>query len=190
MSPLVEDEAASAAAATRDYRLEPDQAGAPLLSVFGGKITTSRKLAEQAVDWIGAALGRPAPAWTADACLPGGDLYGPRPSKRGVLEFDGWSTRQAGRYPWLPAPLLARYGRAYGTRIHTLLARRGSLDEMGAQVLPGLYEAEIDYLMQHEWARASADILWRRTKLGLHVAPGSAALLDDWIGARQGALVL
>jgi glycerol-3-phosphate dehydrogenase len=188
--PLVEDEAASAAAATRDYRLEPDQAGAPLLSVLGGKITTSRKLAEQAVDWIGAALGRAAPAWTADACLPGGDLFGPRPSKRGVLEFDGWRARQASRYPWLPAPLLARYGRAYGTRIHTLLARKTSLAELGAQVLPGLYEAEIDYLMQHEWARGSADILWRRTKLGLHVAPGSAALLDDWIGARQGALAL
>jgi glycerol-3-phosphate dehydrogenase len=187
--PLVEDAAASASAATRDFRLETDVAGAPLLSVFGGKITTSRKLAEQAVDWIGGALGRAVPGWTEQACLPGGDLYGPRPSKRGVLEFGAWSTRQAGRYPWLPAPLFERYARAYGTRLHTLLARRASLADMGPEVVPGLYEAEIAYLMQHEWARSSADILWRRSKLGLHVAPGSAALVDEWIAARQGALV-
>ncbi|WP_229445212.1 glycerol-3-phosphate dehydrogenase [Massilia sp. Leaf139] len=188
--PLVEDEAASAAQATRDFRLEPDMAGAPLLSVFGGKITTSRKLAEQAVDWIGAALGHAAPAWTAGACLPGGDLYGPEPGKRGVLEFDGWRARQAGRYPWLPPALLARYARAYGTRIHTLLARRNGMADLGLEVLPGLYEAEIDYLTTHEWARSSTDILWRRTKLGLHVAPGSAALLDEWFGARQGVPAL
>ncbi|MGJ9417653.1 glycerol-3-phosphate dehydrogenase [Massilia sp. CMS3.1] len=188
--PLVEDEAASAAAATRDFRLEPDRAGAPLLSVFGGKITTSRKLAEQAVDWVGQTLGHPAPGWTAEACLPGGDLYGPLPGKRGVLEFDVWRARQGQRYPWLPPQLLARYTRAYGTRIHTLLARRGSLAELGLEVLPGLYEAEIEYLMRFEWARSSADILWRRTKLGLHVAPGGAALLDEWIGARLGVLAL
>jgi glycerol-3-phosphate dehydrogenase len=188
--PLVEDAAASASAATRDFRLEPDLAGAPLLSVFGGKITTSRKLAEQAVDWIGGALGRAVPGWTEQACLPGGDLYGPRPDKRGVLEFAAWSTRQAGRYPWLPAPLFERYARAYGTRIHMLLARRDSLADMGPEVVPGLYAAEIEYLMRHEWARSSADILWRRSKLGLHVAPGSAALVDEWIAARQGALAI
>ena len=188
--PLVEDEASSAAAATRDFRLEPDLAGAPLLSVFGGKITTSRKLAEQAVDWIGQVLGQTAPAWTANACLPGGDLYGPRPDKRAVLEFGAWTARQGGRYAWLPEALLLRYARAYGTRIHTLLARRNSLADMGPEVVPGLFEAEIDYLIDHEWARSSADILWRRTKLGLHVAPGSAALVDEWIGARQGALAL
>ncbi|MFC5511911.1 glycerol-3-phosphate dehydrogenase [Massilia jejuensis] len=188
--PLVDDDAASAAAATRDFRLEPDLAGAPLLSIFGGKITTSRKLAEQAVDWIGAALGHPAPAWTANACLPGGDLYGPRPDKRAVLEFGAWTARQASRYAWLPEALLVRYARAYGTRIHPLLARRASLADMGREVVPGLYEAEIDYLVRHEWARSGADILWRRTKLGLHVAPGSAALLDAWIGARKGAPAL
>lgn len=188
--PVVEDEAASAATASRDYRLETDRAGAPLLSVFGGKITTSRKLAEQAVDWIGQVLGHPAPAWTANACLPGGDLYGPGPSKRAVLDFDAWRARQAARYPWLPPPLLARYARAYGTRMHTLLARRSGLADMGTEVVPGLYAAEIDYLMTHEWAKHSADILWRRTKLGLHVAPASAALLDEWIGARQGAMAL
>jgi glycerol-3-phosphate dehydrogenase len=192
--PLVEDASASAARATRDFRLEPDLAGAPLLSVFGGKITTSRKLAEQAVDWVGQALGRArvgqCAGWTERACLPGGDLYGPRPDKRGVLEFAAWSARQAGRYHWLPAPLLERYLRAYGTRVHTLLARRSSLADMGPEVLPGLYGAEIVYLMAHEWARSSADILWRRSKLGLHVPPGSAAVLDEWIAARQGAVTV
>jgi glycerol-3-phosphate dehydrogenase len=74
--------------------------------------------------------------------------------------------------------------------MHTLLARRNAPADMGAEIVPGLYEAEIDYLMTHEWAKSSADILWRRTKLGLHVAPGSAALLDEWIGARQGAMAL
>jgi len=192
--PLVEDAAASAAKATRDFRLEPDLAGAPLLSVFGGKITTSRKLAEQAVDWVVQALGRAGDGdcapWTERACLPGGDLYGPHPDKRGVLEYSAWGRRQAGRYHWLPAALLERYLRAYGTRIHVLLARRGSMADMGQEVVPGLYAAEIDYLVQHEWARGSADILWRRTKLGLHLAPGSAALLDEWLAARQGTQLM
>jgi glycerol-3-phosphate dehydrogenase len=188
--PLVEDAAPSAAAATRDYRLEFDRAGAPLLSVFGGKITTSRKLAESAVDQIGAALGQPAPAWTANACLPGGDLFGPVPGARGVLEFGAWSARQAARYPWLPPRLLERYARAYGTRIGLVLAGRSSLADLGAELVPGLYEAEIAYLVRHEWACCAADILWRRTKLGLHVGAGCEALLDEWIAARQGALSL
>jgi glycerol-3-phosphate dehydrogenase len=187
--PLVEDAAPSAAAATRDYRIEFDRAGAPLLSVFGGKITTSRKLAEDAVDRIGAALGMRAPAWTAHACLPGGDLFGPVPRARGVLEFDAWSARQAARFPWLPPRLLERYARAYGTRIGNLLAGRNSLEELGAEVVPDLYEVEIAYLMRHEWACSGADILWRRSKLGLHAGPGAEALLDDWIAARQGNTV-
>ncbi|MGX4641265.1 glycerol-3-phosphate dehydrogenase [Massilia sp. SYSU DXS3249] len=194
--PLVEDAAAHASAATRDYRLELDGAAgdrAPLLSVFGGKITTSRKLAEDAVDRIAAALGHAAPAWTAHACLPGGDLFGTGPDKRGVLEFGAWHARQAACYPWLPPRLLERWARAYGTRIDTLLARRRSLDELGPEVLPGLHQAEIDYLVRHEWARSADDILWRRTKLGLHLAPGSAAVLDawlgEWMGARQAAPV-
>ncbi|MFC5460811.1 glycerol-3-phosphate dehydrogenase [Massilia niabensis] len=192
--PLVEDAAAHASAATRDYRLELDASvgstSAPLLSVFGGKITTSRKLAEHAVDQLAAALGHRAPAWTANACLPGGDLFGATPGKRGVLESGAWTARQAARYPWLPPQLVERYGRAYGTRIDTLLAACGRLADLGQEVVPGLYEAELRYLMQHEWACSAADILWRRTKLGLHLAPASAAILDEWIAARQPAPVL
>ncbi|MES2149567.1 MAG: glycerol-3-phosphate dehydrogenase [Pseudomonadota bacterium] len=179
--PLVEDAASSAAAATRDFRLEHDRAGAPLLSVFGGKITTFRKLAEEAVNWLAPVLGNQAPGWTAGACLPGGDLFGELPSKRGVLEFDGWVGAMQQNYPWLPAALTVRYARAYGTRMATLLAQCEALADLGQQILPGLYAREVEYLVAHEWALNGADILWRRSKLGLHLAPGSEAALDAWL---------
>jgi len=182
--PLVQDAGAKAAAVTRDFRLEHDSAGAPLLTVLGGKITTFRKLAEQAVDWIGPALGNAGPAWTANACLPGGDLFGERPSSRGVLEFDQWQGCLQRRFPWLPPALVARYARAYGTRVLVMLAGCRAMDDLGREILPGLYEAEVEYLMGQEWARCADDILWRRSKLGLHLAPGSAAVLDQWMGAR------
>jgi glycerol-3-phosphate dehydrogenase len=182
--PLVEDAAASAAAATRDFRLEHDTGGAPLLTVFGGKITTYRKLAEQAVDWIGPLLGKRTKSWTANACLPGGDLFGERPSKRGVLEFDQWVGAVQQRYGWLSPALVARYARAYGTRIATLLAHCRRLADLGPEIVPGLYAAEAEYLVVHEWAASADDILWRRSKLGLHQPPGSAQKLDAWIASR------
>jgi glycerol-3-phosphate dehydrogenase len=183
--PIVQDGESQAAAATRDFRLEHNTDGAPLLTVLGGKITTFRKLAEEAVDWICPALGAPGQAWTAHACLPGGDLFGERPSKRGVLEFDEWVACLQADYPWLPAALATRYARAYGTRARTLLAGCASLADMGAQIVPGLYETEAHYLMSHEWAHCAADMLWRRSKLGLHLAPGSAATLDAWIASAR-----
>jgi glycerol-3-phosphate dehydrogenase len=183
--PLAGDAASSPSAATRDFRLEHDTRGAPLLSVLGGKITTFRKLAEQAVDWIAPVLGNTGRSWTAEACLPGGDLVGKRPSSRAVREFDPWVQRQQRRYAWLPPALLARWARAYGTRIDVLLANRNALADLGAQVAPGLYAAEIEYLIAYEWARCADDILWRRSKLGLHLPPASATELDAWIGARE-----
>jgi glycerol-3-phosphate dehydrogenase len=182
--PIVQDGEAKAAAATRDFRLEHNTDGAPLLTVLGGKITTFRKLAEEAVDWICPVLGVPGQAWTAGACLPGGDLFGERASKRGVLEFDQWLRRLQERYAWLPASLVARYGRAYGTRADALLAGCSALADLGEEIVPGLFEVEANYLVNHEWARTAADILWRRSKLGLHLPPGSAATLDAWIAAR------
>jgi glycerol-3-phosphate dehydrogenase len=183
--PIVQDGAAKAAAATRDFRLEHNTDGAPLLTVLGGKITTFRKLAEEAVDWICPVLGEPGQAWTAHACLPGGDLFGERPSKRGVIEFDQWLARVQAEYPWLPAALAGRYGRAYGTRVKTLLEGCARLDDLGEQIVPGLFEAEARYLMEHEWARSAEDMLWRRSKLGLHVPADSAAVLDAWIVKRE-----
>ncbi len=183
--PIVEDAAASAAAATRDFRLEHDTHGAPMLTVFGGKITTFRKLAEQAVDWIGPLLGHRAPAWTANACLPGGDLFGEHPSRRGIVEFDRYVAGVQQRYSFLSRVLALRYARAYGTRLPIMLAHCSSLADMGPEIVPGLYAAEANYLVEHEWAVSAADILWRRTKLGLHAPAGSEALVEAWLARRN-----
>lgn len=189
--PLLADDAGSAAAATRDYYLERDMSGPPLLSVFGGKITTYRKLAEEAVDWIAPLLGKtPTPAWTANAVLPGGDLFGPEPDSRGVLEFDRWVAGLRRRHPWLPEALALRYARAYGTRVERLLAGCAGLEELGTEIAPGLYEAELRYLMAHEWATCAADVLWRRTKLGLHLRPGVADRVNAWMAAQRAAIVV
>jgi glycerol-3-phosphate dehydrogenase len=184
--PLLDDASSQASTVTRDYRLELDagddeERRAPLLSVFGGKITTFRKLAEEAVDRIGPLFGNYQPAWTANACLPGGDLHGVQPSNRSVLEFDSYVQALQKRYPWLPESLVARYARAYGTRTHRLLKGRSELAHMGEEIAPMLYAAEVEYLMAHEWAATGADVLWRRSKLGLHLPAEVEQRLDDWI---------
>ena len=183
--PLVEDEASSASAVTRDYRLDLDSHGAPLLSVFGGKITTFRKLAEEAVDMIAPALPTRGDAWTANACLPGGDLFGSKPQNRSVLDFDVYVRGLQQKYSWLPASVVARYARAYGTRVDALLAGRNRLGDMGEEIATGLYAAEVEYLMQHEWAVTAADILWRRSKLGLHLPRETEQQLDAWLESRR-----
>ncbi|MEN3363477.1 MAG: glycerol-3-phosphate dehydrogenase [Burkholderiales bacterium] len=179
--PLVEDEASDASAVTRDYRLGLDTEGAPLLSVFGGKITTFRKLAEDAVNMIAPLLSNQRGGWTGAACLPGGDLFGPQPQNRAVLEFDSYVQSLQDRFRWLPPALVARYARAYGTRIHMLLSGCAGVADMGEEIAPGLYAAEVNYLIRHEWAANGADILWRRSKFGLHVAPQVEERLDRWI---------
>lgn len=183
--PLLEDDAGNPAAATRDYFLERDAAGPPLLSVYGGKITTYRKLAEQAVDWLAPALGSRAPAWTAQAVLPGGDLFGDHPDSRGVLEFDRWVAALEHRHPWLPAALALRYARAYGTRCERLLLGCARLQDLGQEVAPGLFEAELRYLMRHEWAAKANDVLWRRSKLGLHMSAAQAEQVQAWMAAHE-----
>ncbi|MBC7415876.1 MAG: glycerol-3-phosphate dehydrogenase [Herminiimonas sp.] len=182
--PLLEDACADASAVTRDYQLDFDTAHAPMLSVFGGKITTFRKLAEEAVDLIAAHFGNAAGAWTDRACLPGGDLFGPAPENRSVLEFGAYCAGLQARYDWLPASLVARYARAYGTRVHVLLQGCTARADLGDEIAPGLFAVEVDYLRCHEWARTAADILWRRSKLGLHVPKGTAATLDAWIASH------
>ncbi|WP_036168122.1 glycerol-3-phosphate dehydrogenase [Massilia sp. 9096] len=187
--PLIGDDgaadASSASGASRDYRLATDSVGAPLLSVFGGKVTTFRKLAEDAVDWIASKLGRPVAGWTAQACLPGGDVYGKAPSARAVLEFDAWLKTRQHQYAWLPPGLLARWAHAYGTRLGAMLAHCRAPADLGEEIVPGLFEVEADYLVRQEWALEAEDILWRRSKLGLHLAPGAALRLDAWLAARR-----
>jgi glycerol-3-phosphate dehydrogenase len=188
--PLIGEEggagAPSASSASRDYRLETNLDGAPLLSVFGGKVTTFRKLAEQAVDWLAPALGRRVPGWTDKACLPGGDLYGRQPSKRSVLEFEAWTRTRQQQYAGLPPELLARYARAYGTRLSSMLGYCRSRADLGEEIVPGLFEVEADWLVKQEWAQTADDILWRRSKLGLHIPPGSSRRLDAWLAVRRG----
>lgn len=183
--PLVDDGAADAKAITRDYRLELDQSGAPMLTVFGGKITTFRKLAEEAVDMLGPLLSNHKKSWTANACLPGGDVFGAHPSNRAVLEFATFEQAMQQHYAWLPAALVRRYAHAYGTRIHQLLSGCHAICDMGPALAAGLYEREVRYLMQHEWARSAVDILWRRSKLGLHLPPDTEQKLNAWIAANS-----
>jgi glycerol-3-phosphate dehydrogenase len=174
--PLIEDESADPAAVTRDYALEIDGAAAPLLSVFGGKITTYRRLAAQAVDMLAARLGCRGAPWTHRAILPGGDL--PEGSFAAFLRV------VERRYAWLPAALRVRYAGAYGTAIHRMLGSAAALTDLGAEILPSLHEREAEYLCREEWATSAADILWRRTKLGLHAPPESARRLEDWLARR------
>ncbi|MET3132052.1 glycerol-3-phosphate dehydrogenase [Oxalobacteraceae bacterium GrIS 1.11] len=183
--PLVEDEAADAKAVTRDYRFELDQGGPALLSIFGGKITTFRKLAEEAVDLIAPLLKNGHGAWTETACLPGGDVYGATPQNRAVLEFAQFVHGLQQQYAWLAPKTVARYARAYGTRIHALLASCVRLADMGEEIASGLYAAEVDYLRRHEWAGSAHDILWRRSKLGLHLPADTAARLDAWLAINE-----
>ena len=177
--PLYDDHAASASAVTRDYVLDldagvPGAGAAPLLSVYGGKITTYRRLAEHALAKLLAALGRPIPpGWTATAPLPGGDLPG--------ADFGAWSADFAARHAFLPAPLARRLARAYGTRVEQVLDGARNLAALGADLGGGLTEAEATYLVRHEFAATAEDILWRRSKLALHAPAGTAELLTRFI---------
>jgi glycerol-3-phosphate dehydrogenase len=175
--PLLDDNAGDPSSVTRDYKLELEREVAPLLSVFGGKITTYRRLAETAVDDVAHALAhsgqRHGGPWTATALLPGGDLPG------GSLARFLRNVER--RYPWLPAHLRTRYSRSYGTRIDRVIGDARSMQALGTEVLPNLYESEINYLRREEWARTAEDMLWRRSKLGLHLPPDSATMLDTWL---------
>ncbi len=183
--PLLEDHAGDPKAATRDYRLELDAEGPPLLTVWGGKITTFRVLAEQAADALCARLGHCSGAWTHDAPLPGGDLrdWIGAPS-RPDADFARFVAALRQRHPWLPTELAMRWARAYGSWVRLLLQDRHQLADLGDAVLPGLYAAEIDYLREREWAQTAEDILWRRSKLGLHLPPSAAATLQQWLQAH------
>ncbi len=182
---LFDDAAGAPSAAARDYHFELDDEGAPMLSIFGGKITTYRKLAEEALDRLEPLLHSTRGAWTAQACLPGADLAGSAPSAAAAAGFDDFLRRQQQRFAWLPPALVARYVRAYGTRIDQLLAGCASLADMGREILPGLFEVEARHWIEREWALTAEDMLWRRSKLGLHMPATAAATLKAWIAAYR-----
>ncbi|MFV0474338.1 MAG: glycerol-3-phosphate dehydrogenase [Pikeienuella sp.] len=178
--PLHDDHAGSATAATRDYVLSlSDEAGAaPLLSVFGGKITTYRRLAEEALDrlapWFAALPG----GWTAGVPLPGGDF-----------PHDGASAltdRLRAAHPFLGEPWARRLVRAYGTDAFALLAGAESAADLGRDFGATLTAREIDWLMSREWARRAEDVVWRRSKLGLRLDAGAIGAIDDWMRGRRG----
>lgn len=180
--PLVDDGSGKPESATRGYRLDlsDKEAGAPLLSVYGGKITTYRHLAEEAVDLMAARLsalsGR---AWTRSKPLPGGDfpLDGLEPLKAALAQ----------RYPFLDLATVDRIARAYGTRAERWLNGAQGWQALGKSFGAGLTAAEVDFLRDEEWAASAEDILWRRSKLGLRLSAAEQKALADYLATSSRA---
>jgi glycerol-3-phosphate dehydrogenase len=167
--PLFDDHQQEAKAVTRDYRIhESVHASCPLLSVFGGKLTTYRKLAEQTTDKISTLLNADKSAWTAREPLPGGDLGG--------VSFEEFLQKKRVEWPAIEPDLLERYARLYGTGLDEIL-----FAEAGRDFGEGICEAEIRYLMEKEFAQTAEDILWRRTKLGLTLSKDVIARITNFI---------
>jgi glycerol-3-phosphate dehydrogenase len=178
--PLLDDASGDPSAVTRDYLLEQNSEAAPLLSIWGGKITTFRKLAEDAATVVGRMLGDARRPWTERAALPGGDFTGwVATSGRPDTDFERFVAELARRYPWLAESPRRRMARAYGSRIARVLAP--SATAMGEEIAPGLYEADLDYLHREEWAASADDVLWRRSKLGLHLDAAQRERVADWM---------
>ncbi|CEJ12368.1 Aerobic glycerol-3-phosphate dehydrogenase [bacterium YEK0313] len=176
--PLYDDGASEARAATRDYVFELDAAAGepPLLSIFGGKITTYRRLAEEALAKLGIGAGKLGVGWTAHAALPGGDFaIGGRESLAAGLRAD---------YPFLEPAHAARLARSYGTRARAILGAARRREDLGRDFGATLTEAEVTYLVEREWAVTAADILWRRSKLGLRMQPGEIIALERFLAGR------
>ncbi len=181
--PLMDDGSGDAKAVTRDYFLDLDTSQATLLSVWGGKLTAFRKLAEEVVDLLARPLAISQGAWTAPAPLPGGDLrHWIGPAQRPDTDFDRFLQALSARHPQLPPALARRLARCYGARADRVLA-----GAPGAEVAPGLFEAELHYLHEQEWARTAEDVLWRRTKLGLHYNADQREQVVAWCRANWGA---
>jgi len=178
--PLYDDGASEAKAATREYVFELDTpGGAPLLSIYGGKITTHRRLAEEALEKLAPYLNgtKAREGWTGKAPLPGGDMD--------VSAVAALAAELVRHYPFLTAAHADRLAHAYGTRAGKLLGNAKSLGDLGQSFGASLTEAEVRYLMSTEWACTAEDIVWRRSKLGLRLTPLEIAAIDDWISAHR-----
>ncbi|MCB1670290.1 MAG: glycerol-3-phosphate dehydrogenase [Pseudomonadales bacterium] len=175
--PLIDDQETTATRTSRDYQLLFEQTSQPLLSVYGGKLTTYRVLAEQAVDRLGEHFpGLPA-SRTAQDNLPGGDF-----SSREQL-----TEKLQQEYPWLAPQLVQRFVTSYGSLTAELLAGCCGPDHLGIAFGHGLSQREVDYLVNREWARTAEDILWRRSRLGLYFSPAQEQGLRDYLSRSVGA---
>ena len=176
--PLFDDGQSDAKAITRDYVLQLGRAAGPqVLNVFGGKLTTYRRLAENALDRLAPWLPATATgAWTGSAPLPGGDL-----PEGGFAAF---LATMRGRWPFLPLDVAERMAHAYGTRIGQVLGAATGWADLGEDFGSGLTAAELGYLVTQEWARSAQDILWRRTKIGLICTPETERRVEAWLAAR------
>ncbi len=175
--PLYDDGASSATAATRDYVLTVDRARAPVLHVFGGKITTYRRLAEAAMQKIGTCLPVAKGPWTAGVALPGGDF----PHDRVKALTD----RLRADHPFLTGAWAARLIRAYGTEAAQVLGGAKTAADLGRDFGATLTEAELRWLVTREFARSTQDVIWRRSKLGLRLTQAQVRALDDWFEGRN-----
>jgi glycerol-3-phosphate dehydrogenase len=173
--PLFDEGGGRAQEATRDYvlRLDSHAGEPPLLNIFGGKLTTYRRLAEAALTMMEGVLGKRGPQWTQNASLPGGDFP--------LTGFDALTRELQKRFPFLAADHIHRLARAYGTEAPRVLAGITNAAGLGRHFGATLYEAEVRYLIDVEWARTADDVLWRRSKLGLRVSKDEAAALDNWM---------
>lgn len=177
--PLYDDGASEAKAATRDYVFELDTpGGAPLLSIYGGKITTYRRLAEEALERLSPYLrsAKAREGWTGKSPLPGGDLD--------VSAVAALTAELQRNYPFLTPVHADRLVHAYGTRAVKLLGTAKSMADLGQSFGATLTEKEIKYLMSQEWALTAEDIVWRRSKLGLRLMADQIAAIDAWIAAN------
>lgn len=172
--PLYDDNAANPSAVTRDYVFDV-MGEPPMLSVFGGKITTYRKLAEHALDKLKPFFPAMREAWTAKAALPGGDMPD--------ADFERFLSELRRSKPWLPEALAHHYARLYGTRTAQVIGAAQDIKALGQHFGGLLYQCEIDYLRKEEWAATAQDILDRRTKHGLHLSAGERDAVRRYMGA-------
>lgn len=178
--PLFDDASSNSSKVSRGYVLDLQRGAngndAPVLNIFGGKLTAYRQLAEKSLDKLLPAIDVSAEKWTADTCLPGGDIADG--------DFQRFIDQQVALFPKLPATLIQRYGRQFGTRISDLLKGVTEVADLGEDFGAAVYAREVEYLVEKEWARTAEDILWRRTRQGLHADDDTPLKIERYLEKR------
>ncbi len=176
--PLFDDGQGNPSAVTRDYVFDLDETGgAPLLNIFGGKITTFRELAERGLHQIAKFFPQMKGDWTVSAPLPGGDMTN--------ADYDLFRQTLKTNFPWMPRELRDYYGRRYGTRTAMIAGEANGLSDLGRHFGGTLYEAEVRYLVAHEWALTAEDVIWRRTKHRLTMTEAEQEAFATWFNETQ-----